>query len=105
VTTSAHPSKPKPRAHQAVSIGELNLDKVREILAEFEAKGSALELPDGEAAQLRADMATVKAQVESPRPNRRTIREHLLSARAILENAIGGAGAVGLIDLIQHLHL
>ncbi len=92
-------------APQTVSVGDISLDTVREILTEFDAQASSLHLPDDEAAQLHADMATVKAQVESPRPNHRTIREHLLSARAILEHAAGGAAAVGLLDLLRQVHL
>jgi hypothetical protein len=94
-----------PGAQQDVSVGDISLDRVREILTEFDAQASSLHLPDDEAAQFHADMATVKAQVESPRPNHRTIREHLLSARAILEHAAGGAAAVGLLDLLRHVHL
>jgi hypothetical protein len=94
-----------PGAQQDVSVGDISLYRVREILTEFEAQASSLHLPDDEAAQLHADMATVKAQVESPRPNHHTIREHLLSARAILEHAAGGAAAVGLLDLLRHVHL
>jgi hypothetical protein len=94
-----------PGAHQAVSVGDISLDRVREILTEFDAQASSLQLPDDEAAQLHADMATVKAQVESPRPNHHTIRAHLASARAILEHAAGGAAAVGLLDLLGHVHL
>jgi hypothetical protein len=93
-----------PGAHQAVSTGDLNLGKVREIVAEFEARAPALELSEDDAAQLQADMATVKVQVNSPRPNHRTIREHLRSARAILENAAGGVGTVGILELFQHIH-
>ena len=37
-----------PRAHQAVFVGDLNLDKVREIVGEFEAQAASLPLPDGD---------------------------------------------------------
>jgi|ERR1700691_3840611 hypothetical protein len=94
-----------PGARQAVVARDLDLGKVREILAEVEAQASSLELPADDAAQLRADMATVKAQVDSPRPNQRTIREHLLSAREILDNTAGGVAAAGIVELLQHAHL
>jgi hypothetical protein len=55
-----------PRAHQTVSIGDLNLDTVREIVGELEAQAASLHLPDDGARQLRADMATVKAQIDVP---------------------------------------
>jgi hypothetical protein len=94
-----------PRAHQPVSIGDLNLDKVREIVGEFEVQAASLRLPDGDAAQLRADMAAVKGQIGLPTPDHCAIRGHLRSARAILEHATGGAAAAGLLDLLQNLHL
>ena len=93
-----------PRAHQPVSIGDLNLDKVREIVGEFEAQTASLPLPDGDARQLRADMAAVKVQIGLPTPDHRAIRRHLQSARAILEHATGAAAA-GLLDLLRNTHL
>jgi hypothetical protein len=94
-----------PRAHQAVSTGDLNLDKVREIVGEFEARAACLHLPDDDARQLRADMATVRVQTGLPAPDHDTIRGHLQSARAILEHATGAAAAGGLLDLLRYLHL
>ena len=94
-----------PRAQQAVSSGDLNLDKVREIVGEFDAQAPSLPLPDGDATQLRADMAAVKVQTGLPTPDHYTIRGHLQSARAILEHATGGAAAGGLLDLLRNLHL
>jgi hypothetical protein len=94
-----------PRAHQAVSVGDLSLDTVREIVGEFEAQAASLHLPDDSARQLRVDIGTVKVQIDLPRPNHYTIREHLQSARAILEHARCGAAAAGLLDLLRNLHL
>jgi hypothetical protein len=91
-----------PRAHQAVSIGDLNLDTVREIVGEFEAQAASLPLPDGDARQLRADIA-VKVQIGLPTPDHYTIRGHLQSARSILEHATGGAPAADLLDLLRNL--
>ena len=93
-----------PRAHRAVFIGDLNLEKVREIVGEFEAQAASLRLPDCDARQLRADMAAVKGQTGSPTPDHYTIAGHLQSARAILEHTTGGAAAAGLLDLLQNLH-
>jgi hypothetical protein len=93
-----------PRAHQAVFVGDLNLDKVREIVGEFEAQAASLPLPDGDAAQLRADMAAVKAQTGLPTPDHDTIAGHLQSARVILEHATGAAAA-GLLDLLRNTQL
>jgi hypothetical protein len=94
-----------PRAHQAVFIGDLNLDTVREIVGEFEAQAASLRLPDGDARQLRADMAAVKVQTGLPTPDHDTIAGHLRSARSILEHATGGAAAAGLLDLLRTTHI
>ena len=80
-----------PRAHRAVAIGDLNLDNVREIVGEFEARAASLHLTDDDARQLRVDMAAVRVQTGSPTPDHYTIRGHLQSARAILEHATDGA--------------
>ncbi len=93
-----------PRVHRAVFIGDLNLEKVREIVGEFEARAASLRLPDGDTRQLGADMAAVKGQTGSPTPDHYTIAGHLQSARAILEHTTGGAAATGLLDLLQNLH-
>jgi hypothetical protein len=89
---------------RAVSIGDLNLDKVREIVGEFEAQAASLPLPDGDARQLRADMAAVKVQIGLPTPDHYTIAGHLQSARVILEHATGAAAA-GLLDLLRYTHI
>jgi hypothetical protein len=94
-----------PRAHQAVFIGDLNLDKVRDVVGEFEAQAASLHLPDGDAGQLRADMTAVKVQIGLPTPDHYTIRERLQSARAILEHGRCGAAAAGLLDLLRNLQL
>ena len=47
----------------------------------------------------------MKAQLRSPKPKLHVIRESLHSARAILEIGTGSAAAIGLLDLLQHIHL
>jgi hypothetical protein len=94
-----------PRAHQAVSIGGLDLDDVREIVSEFEAQAIALRLSGGDTRQLRADMMAVKVQIDLPTPDHVIIRGRLRSARVILEHATGGAAAAGLLDLLRNLRL
>jgi hypothetical protein len=94
-----------PRAHQAVSIGGLDLDNVREIVSEFEAQAIALRLSGGDTRQLRADMMAVKVQIDLPTPDHVIIRGRLRSARVILEHATAGAAAAGLLDLLRNLRL
>ena len=94
-----------PRSHRAVSIADLDLDNVREIVGEFEAQAISLRLPDGDARQLRADMAAVKVQIGLPTPDHFIIRGRLRSARVILEHTTSGAAAAGLLDLLRNLQL
>jgi hypothetical protein len=94
-----------PGAHQEISAGNLDLNPIREFLRQFDASADELDLPADEAAVLAADIDTLKAQVGSPKPKRHIIKESLNSVRAILEITSGSAAAIGLLDLLQHIHL
>lgn len=98
-----------PAAQQIATATGIDLGKLREVVSGYEACAQDLNLPDDDAAQLRADIATIKAQVESPQPNEQTIRTHLVSARGFLVNAsantVGGFAGAGLLELIQHIRL
>ena len=94
-----------PGAQQEVSVGDLNLDAVREFLREFDARVADLDLSAPDAEELAAEIDTVKAQIRSHRPKHRIIRESLVSARTILEVTSGSAAAVGLLDLLKLVHL
>jgi hypothetical protein len=94
-----------PRAYRAISVADLDLGNVREIVGEFEAQAMSLRLPGGGTRQLRADMAAVKVQIDLPTPDQFIIRGRLRSARVILEHATGGAAAAGLLDLLRNLRL
>jgi hypothetical protein len=89
-----------PGAAQTVSVQSLDMDKVRAVLEAYESSRNELDLPPDHAAQLQAEMLTVKAQLGSPRPNQKTIREHLSSAADILKLTVGGAAGTGLVNLI-----
>jgi len=94
-----------PRAHQEISAGNLDLNPIREFLRQFDASADKLDLPADEAAELAAEIDTLRAQVGSPKPKRHIIKESLNSVRAILEITSGSAAAIGLLDLLQHVHL
>jgi hypothetical protein len=92
-----------PGASQEVS-SEVNLGEVRDFLRKLEEDAPSLNLPDPESRELTAEIATLKAQVDSPRPKRQIIRESLRSIRTILEGAAGNLSAAGLLELLQHIH-
>jgi hypothetical protein len=94
-----------PGAQQEVSIGDLDLGAIREFLQQFDEQAADLDLPPQAVEELAAEIDTVKAQLRSPKPKLHVIRESLITVRAILEIATGGAAAVGLLDALQHVHL
>jgi hypothetical protein len=53
-----------------VTFGDLDLNAVNRFLSEYEARAAELDLPSPQAEELAADVATTKAQVESPRPKK-----------------------------------
>jgi hypothetical protein len=94
-----------PGAQQDVSVGDLDLGAVGKFLQEFDARAAELNLPSPQAEELAAEIATLRAQVDSPKPKKNIIRESLHSVRAILEIMSGSAAAVGLLDLLNLIHL
>ncbi len=82
---------------------DLDLGLVRATLRLFESAGEAIQLPVEDAKQLAAEMKTVKAQVESPRPNHKSIREHLEIAKALLIGAAGSIAATELLNAINYV--
>jgi hypothetical protein len=93
-----------PGAHQTVSVGDLDLGAVRKFLEEYDARSAELDLPSPQAQEIKADIATLKAQVDSPNPKKGVIRESLASVRSILEITSGSAAAIGLLDLLHLIH-
>lgn len=90
-----------PGAQQQVSVGELDPSLIVDFLNELEARAPEIGLPDNERKELAAEIATIRAQVESPRPKKTIIHEGFRSIRAILEGAAGVATATGLLDLLR----
>jgi hypothetical protein len=93
-----------PGAQQDVSIDDLDFGAVREFIHQFDAQAANLDIPMQAAEELAAEIATIKAQLRSPKPKLHVIRESLLSARAILEVASDSTAAVGLFDLLEHVY-
>jgi hypothetical protein len=92
-----------PSAMQTTAIGDLNLDRIREFLERYEESEPSLGLEAEEAAEVQADIATIRAQLDSPKPKLEIIRQSLRSTRAILEGATGSLAASGLLELLQRI--
>jgi hypothetical protein len=80
-----------------------DLPRVRAFIREFNEHAHELQLPSELEAEIRAEIATIHAQSESPKPKRHVIRESLRSVRSILEQAGGGVAAAALLEIIRHI--
>lgn len=92
-----------PGARQEVTV-DIDLGNVRDFLSQLEKVASTLDLPETASQELAAEVATLKAQVDSPKPKRQIIRESLHSIRGILEGTGGALAATGLLEMLQHIH-
>lgn len=93
-----------PGARQDVTIRDINVDVIRTFLSELAAQRENLNLPETESRVLSAEVATIQAQIDSPRPKRRVITESLHTIRSILEGVGGNVAALPLLELLQHIH-
>jgi hypothetical protein len=87
------------RSVQVSATFDFNVEAVRALLDRFRAHLDALDLNPSTRAEAEAEIATVDAQLRSPRPKPSIVREGLQSLRSILEGAGGGAAAQLLIEL------
>jgi len=86
------------------TIGDLGLNEVRKFLDAYDSNADYLELSPEHAAEMRSDIVTVTAQVESPKPKVGVIRESLLSIQRILEGAGGGIAGTYLLEALKHIN-
>ena len=81
-----------------LSTNELKLVKV--FIEELEKKVNELKLNNLELVDLKADMETIKSQLASSRPKRKTIVESIKTIRNIIE---GASGSILASELIKHI--
>jgi hypothetical protein len=91
-------------ATQTTTVDDLNLELVREVVDQYEDE-AAPGLDASKADEARAEINTIRAQLDSPRPKPVVIRESLMSLRALVEGAAGSIPAAGLLDLLARIHL
>ena len=60
-----------PGATQTTTVGDLNLELVREVVDQYEKDEAALGLDASKAEEARAEIKTIRAQLDSPRPKPR----------------------------------
>jgi hypothetical protein len=88
---------------QSMQLTNADLQPVSEFIEKLGNALNSLGLDPEEEKQAKADIATVRAQASSTRPNRVIIKESLLSLRRMLEAAAAGAAAVPAGDLLRKL--
>lgn len=98
-------------ATQSIQVGDITVgaaeDQIRSFMDEFDTKLSMLrqELTDDAIAEIASDVATVRAQLSSPKPKKNFIKESLGSIKAVLEHGVGGVVTAGLLALLGMIHL
>jgi len=91
----------------AITVGADTKMAIGNFVSAFEAKADELkkEKSPDQVAEIAAEMATIKAQINSPKPKKHFIMESLASVRAVLEHGAGGVVTAGLLALIALIHL
>lgn len=84
---------------QISKIQQLDISAVCRFIAELRKQRKKLNLSEDSENELDAELKTVEAQVESPKPKTGVIRESLNSIKRILEGAGGGIAAQILMQL------
>lgn len=79
-------------------------DDFRRLLTELKGFSDAHDLPQPQRDLIKVDIGTIEVQLGSPQPKSSIVRECLLSAKAILENAAGTVAASALASqILPHL--
>lgn len=89
-----------PGANQAISITQLDLGQVRQLVQEISDSVEEIEVPPEQRRELVAEAETIKAQTTSPKPKMSIVWESLGSIRRILETAGGRLAAMYLAKLL-----
>jgi hypothetical protein len=87
-------------------VGEEVAGQIRQFLDAFAERVPELraELAAKDLAEVTSDVETVQSQINSPKPKSQIIKTCLGSIKAVLEHAVGGAAAAGLLSLLSLIH-
>jgi DNA-binding transcriptional MocR family regulator len=78
---------------------------ITQFLTELRNVLAAATVEEEDRAAANADIASVEAQLTSPRPNEAVVREGLRSLRSVAENLVASGAFMGLLELAQRLPL
>lgn len=84
---------------QSLTLGESGNTQLLALISAISEVLPSLLIEDSSKDELKAEVATIKAQVESPKPKDGIIKQSLGSIKSILENAGGSAAGQLLIEL------
>lgn len=84
-------------SQQSLTVNQNDIATVRNFLQEFTRSLKGLSLPDDTLREVEADVASIEAQLQSPKPKKGIVTEGLQSIRSILESV--GASAIASVLL------
>lgn len=89
----------------SVSINErpLELPDLKDAVEELARRVAGLELQENTYNEVMADLASIRSQLDSPRPKRAVIHACAENARAVLQSAVGSAVYTGLLEALRRL--
>ena len=88
---------------QTFEVSEIDLDEMRCLVKDLHASVSSLDLGPAERDELTQEIATLEAQLGSPKPKSAILRESSRSIRNILEGATGSALATEILTRLGTL--
>jgi hypothetical protein len=86
-----------------VTAGEIGRTSINGIVQQLRSVEDRLELGDDDRAELKAERATLEAQMSSPTPKREIVMGTLRSIWRIVEGAAAGTAAVPLLGAIRKM--
>jgi len=101
-----HGSQAQIGSHGSTQVGTFrafDIDAVRAFAGQLETRLHELELREDDRDELQSDLASLQAQVTSPRPKEAVIRPLLGSMRTVLLGAAGSAAGGALLGAINQL--
>jgi hypothetical protein len=88
---------------QTINVDTDSVGRIKEFLAAISQSAPTISLKEDDKRELEAEVKTIQAQVESPKPKAPIIRDGLVSIRSILEKAAGSVIALELAKQIEPL--
>ena len=90
---------------QVSTFNQIDLEGLKGFLTAIQTKLNELQLTPESKQEIGADVETLRAQAESPKPKQSIIRESLSSIKRVLEGAGGGVAAQLILQIAKLLGL